>query len=54
MHAHPVNMGIPGFPFLHDFRDPVMIIGTPISTQTTDDTDGVYDTVDTVNMSGAE
>ena len=30
-------MGIPGFPFLRDFRDPVVIIGTPFSTQTADD-----------------
>ena len=47
-------MGILGFPFLRDFRDPVVIIGTPISTQTTDNTDGAYNTVNTVNMSGAE
>ena len=30
-------MGIPGFPFLRDFRDPVVIIGIPFSTQTADD-----------------
>ena len=24
-------MGIPGFPFLRDFRDPVVIKGTPFS-----------------------
>ena len=27
-YTHPVNMGIPGFPFLHDFKDPVVTIGT--------------------------
>ena len=37
-YTHPVNMGIPWFPFLRDFRDPVVIIGTPFSTQTADDT----------------
>ena len=31
-------MGIPGVTFLRDFRDPVVIIGTLFSTQTTDDT----------------
>ena len=36
-------MGIPGFPFLRVFRDPVMIIGTPLSTQTADDTGDAYD-----------
>ena len=41
-------MGIPGFPFLRDFRDPVVIIGTPFSTQTADDA------VSFENMSGAE
>ena len=35
-------MGILGFPFLHDFRDPVVIIGTPFSTQTADDPDDAY------------
>ena len=35
-------MGIPGFPFLRDFRDPVVIIGTPFSTQTADDPDDEY------------
>ena len=30
-------MGILGFPFLRDFRDPVVIIGIPFSTQTADD-----------------
>ena len=34
-------MGIPGFPFLRDFRDPVVVIGAPFSTQTADDT-GAY------------
>ena len=33
----------PGFPFLRDFRDPVVIIGTPFSTQTTDDTGDAND-----------
>ena len=37
-------MGIPGFPFLPDFRDPVVIIGTPFSTQTADNTDDAYNT----------
>ena len=36
-------MGIPGFPFLRDFRDPGVIIGTPFSTQTADDTDDAND-----------
>ena len=37
-YTHPVNMGIPGFPFLCDFGDPVVIIGTPFS-----DTGDEYD-----------
>ena len=36
-------MGIPGFPFLRDFRDPVVIIRTPFSTQTADETGDAYD-----------
>ena len=32
-------MGVPGFPFLCDFRDPI-----PFSTQTADDPDDTYDT----------
>ena len=36
-------MGIPGFPFLRGFRDPVVIIGTPFSTKTADDTGDAYD-----------
>ena len=35
-------MGIPGFLFLRDFRDPDVIIGTPFSTQTADDPDDAY------------
>ena len=35
--------GHPDFPFLRDFRDPVVIIGTPYSTQTADDTGDAYD-----------
>ena len=50
-------MGIPWFPFLHDFRDPVVIIGTPFSTQTATIQITRMLLVDTVrfeNMSGAE
>ena len=48
-------MGIPGFPFLRDYRNPIVIIGTPLACKPlADDTDGAYNTVDTVNMSGAE
>ena len=36
-------MGIQGSPFLHNFRDPVVIIGTPFSMQTADDTGDAYD-----------
>ena len=51
-------MGIPGFPFLRDFRDPVVIIGTPFSTQTADESDDarklLADTVRFENVSSAE
>ena len=43
-------MGIPGFPFFRDFRDPFVIIGTPFSTQMADDTGDAYDSGDTVNL----
>ena len=29
-------MGILGFPYVHDFRDPIVIIETPFSMQTGD------------------
>ena len=47
-------MGIPGFPFLRDFRDPVMIIGTPFSTQTADDTGDANDSGGYSQLSGKE
>ena len=47
-------MGIPGFPFLCDFRDPVVIIGTPFSTQTADDTGDTYDSGGYSQLSGKE
>ena len=53
-YTHPVNMGIPGFPFLRDFRDPVVIIGTPLSTQTADDTVDAYDSCGYNQSSGKE
>ena len=46
------EIGDPGSPiswgpqnFMTDFRDPVVIIGTPLSTQTADDTGDAYDSV---------
>ena len=53
-YTHPVNMGIPGFPFLRDFRDPVVIIGTPFSTQTADETGDAYDSCRYSQSSGKE
>ena len=47
-------MGIPGYPFLRDFRDPVMIIGTPFSMQTADDTGDAYDSGGYSQSSGKE
>ena len=47
-------MGLPGFPFLRDFRDPVVIIGTPLSTQTADDTGDAYDSGGYSQSSGKE
>ena len=47
-------MGIPGFPFLRDFRDPVVIIGTSFSTQTADDTGDAYDSCGCSQFSGKE
>ena len=47
-------MGIPGFPFLRDFRDPVVIIGTPFSTQMADDTGDAYDSGGYSQFSGKE
>ena len=52
-------MWIPGFPFLHDFSDPLVIIEPPFSMQMADDTaDDAYDTggytVSFQDMSGAE
>ena len=47
-------MGIPGFPFLLDFWDPVVIIGTPLSTQTADDTGDAYDSGGYSQSSGKE
>ena len=51
-------MGIPGFPFLRDFRDPAVILGTPFSTHTADDPDDartlLADTVRFENVSSAE
>ena len=37
-------MGIPGFPFSHDFRDPIVIIQTPSACKLYSDRDDVYDT----------
>ena len=56
-YIHPVNMGIPRFPFLHDFRDPVVIIGTSFSMQTAMiqmTRTLLADTVRFENMSGTE
>ena len=39
----PRKYGHPGVQFLRNFRDPVVIIGTPFSTQTADDTGDAYD-----------
>ena len=47
-------MCIPGFPFLRDFRDPVVIIGSPFSTQTADDTGDAYDSGGYSQSSGKE
>ena len=47
-------MGIPGFPFLRSFRDPVVIIGTPFSTKTADDTGDAYDSGGYSQLSGKE
>ena len=47
-------MGIPGVPFLHDFRAPVVIIGTPFSMQTADDTGDGYDSGGYSQSSGKE
>ena len=47
-------MGIPGFPFLRVFSNPVVIIGTPFSTQTTDDTGDAYHSDGYSQLSGKE
>ena len=47
-------MGIPRFPFLCDFRDAVVIIGTPFSTQTAEDTGDPYDSGGYSQLSGKE
>ena len=47
-------MGITGFPFLSDFRDPVVIMGTPFSTQMVDDTGDAYDSGRYGQLSGKE
>ena len=47
-------MGIPGFPFLRGFRDPVVIIGTPFSTKTADDPSDTYDSGGYSQLSGKE
>ena len=36
-------MGIPGFPFSRDFRDPFMIIRTPSACKSYSDRDDAYD-----------
>ena len=41
-YAHPVNMGIPGFPFSRYFRDPVVIIRTLSACQRYGDRDDAY------------
>ena len=50
----PRKYGIPGFSFLRDFRDPVVIIGTPFNTQTADDTGDAYDSGGYSQLSGKE
>ena len=47
-------MGIPGFPFSRGFRDPVVIIETPFSTKTADDTGDAYDSGGYSQLSGKE
>ena len=47
-------MGIPGFQFLRGFRDPNVIIGTPFSTETTDDIGDAYDSDGYSQSSGKE
>ena len=46
----PRKYGHPGVPFLRNFRDPVVIKGTPFSTQTADDTGDATILADTVSL----